>query len=183
MPVKGVWLVVYGFGERKTPEAFVKSCDRFITLEVLQPSPEPTPGTLNAQNVGVSEDDKKVASEAKNGQSTELGTQVAKKKTASVIRKGPALPANGAVSPSPLKPDKTQVALVKSAYLATAGEDGWANLASFGVQILRLSPSFDPRTFGCSKLGDFVESTDLFEIKKIPSPKSPLSFSWHIKWK
>ena len=100
-----------------------------------------------------------------------------------MIRKGPALPANGAVSPSPLKPDKTQVALVKSAYLATAGEDGWANLASFGVQILRLSPSFDPRTFGCSKLGDFVESTDLFEIKKIPSPKSPLSFSWHIKWK
>jgi uncharacterized LabA/DUF88 family protein len=29
-------LVVYGFGERKTPEAFVSACDKFIFTEVLQ---------------------------------------------------------------------------------------------------------------------------------------------------
>ncbi|MEX2574345.1 MAG: NYN domain-containing protein [Balneolaceae bacterium] len=29
-------LVVYGFGEKKTPEAFVSACDKFIYTEVLQ---------------------------------------------------------------------------------------------------------------------------------------------------
>lgn len=31
-------LVVYGFGERKTPEAFVASCDKFIHIEILKRS-------------------------------------------------------------------------------------------------------------------------------------------------
>lgn len=33
-------LVVYGFGERKTPEPFVKACDKFIYTEVLRPGPD-----------------------------------------------------------------------------------------------------------------------------------------------
>ncbi|HUP91408.1 MAG TPA: NYN domain-containing protein [Solimonas sp.] len=34
-------LTVYGFGERKTPEAFVAACDRFIYTDVLHREPEP----------------------------------------------------------------------------------------------------------------------------------------------
>ena len=30
-------LVVYGFGEQKTPEPFVQACDKFIYTEVLRP--------------------------------------------------------------------------------------------------------------------------------------------------
>jgi hypothetical protein len=30
-------LVVYGFGEKKTPRAFVAACDKFIYTEVLRP--------------------------------------------------------------------------------------------------------------------------------------------------
>ncbi len=30
-------LIVYGFGERKTPDAFVQACDKFIYTEVLRP--------------------------------------------------------------------------------------------------------------------------------------------------
>lgn len=30
-------LIVYGFGERKTPEPFVKACDKFIFSEILKP--------------------------------------------------------------------------------------------------------------------------------------------------
>ncbi|QQA78282.1 NYN domain-containing protein [Pectobacterium parmentieri] len=30
-------LVVYGFGEKKTPDAFISSCDQFIYTEVLKP--------------------------------------------------------------------------------------------------------------------------------------------------
>jgi uncharacterized LabA/DUF88 family protein len=33
-------LVVYGFGERKTPEPFVAACDKFIYTEILRNEPE-----------------------------------------------------------------------------------------------------------------------------------------------
>src|SRR5688572_17227884 len=39
-------LTVYGFGERKTPDAFVQACDKFIYVEVLRsevPAPPPPP--------------------------------------------------------------------------------------------------------------------------------------------
>ena len=32
-------LIVYGFGEKKTPEPFVQACDKFIYTEVLRPEP------------------------------------------------------------------------------------------------------------------------------------------------
>ncbi|OJX02492.1 MAG: hypothetical protein BGO72_02010 [Burkholderiales bacterium 70-64] len=34
-------LVVYGFGERKTPDPFVAACDKFIYTEVLRAAPPP----------------------------------------------------------------------------------------------------------------------------------------------
>jgi uncharacterized LabA/DUF88 family protein len=174
-------LVVYGFGERKTPEAFVKSCDRFVTLELLEPSPVPPPGTPDAQGIAEVQTGKRGAAQTEHGNGT--GTEAARKQAAGPSKEVPVTAANGAGPAARLKLDKAQLALVKAAYLATAGEDGWANLGNFGDQIQKLSPSFDPRTFGCGKLGGFVESTDLFEIKKIPSPKNPLSFVWHIKLK
>ena len=33
-------LVVYGFGERKTPEPFVAACDKFIYTEILRNEPD-----------------------------------------------------------------------------------------------------------------------------------------------
>jgi len=33
-------LTVYGFGERKTPEAFVSACDKFVFTEILRPCSE-----------------------------------------------------------------------------------------------------------------------------------------------
>lgn len=33
-------LTVYGFGEKKTPEAFVSACDKFVFTEVLRPQSE-----------------------------------------------------------------------------------------------------------------------------------------------
>ena len=42
-------VTVYGFGERKTPEAFVSACDRFVYMDVLRSDDsdapdQPTPG-------------------------------------------------------------------------------------------------------------------------------------------
>jgi hypothetical protein len=36
-------LTVFGFGEKKTPEAFRNACHKFVFTEVLRPVPSPTP--------------------------------------------------------------------------------------------------------------------------------------------
>jgi len=38
--IREAGLVVYGFGERKTPEPFVAACDKFIYTEILRAKPE-----------------------------------------------------------------------------------------------------------------------------------------------
>ena len=35
--IREAGLTVYGFGEKKTPEAFVSACDKFVFIEVLRP--------------------------------------------------------------------------------------------------------------------------------------------------
>lgn len=40
-------LVVYGFGEKKTPKPFVAACDKFIYTEVIQVASDPASGTEN----------------------------------------------------------------------------------------------------------------------------------------
>jgi len=40
--IREAGLSVYGFGEKKTPEPFVKACDKFIYTEILR---KPSPGT------------------------------------------------------------------------------------------------------------------------------------------
>ena len=105
-------LVVYGFGERKTPEPFVAACDKFIYTDILKPqkqeSGKPTPKT-------------------------------------------PAL-----------KPQ-----LVK-AVEAAAQDDGWARLGRVGSILNENNRAFDPRNYGCKKLGDLVEKQKFLNIKKIP---------------
>lgn len=38
--IREAGLVVYGFGERKTPEPFVAACDKFVYTEILRTKPE-----------------------------------------------------------------------------------------------------------------------------------------------
>ena len=41
--------VVYGFGERKTPEPFVAACDKFIYTEILRADPAPQKDAIKAE--------------------------------------------------------------------------------------------------------------------------------------
>jgi hypothetical protein len=47
--IREAGLVVYGFGERKTPKPFVAACDKFIFTEILR---RPTPGSSAVVEVG-----------------------------------------------------------------------------------------------------------------------------------
>lgn len=99
--IREAGLAVYGFGEKKTPEAFIAACDKFIFTEILSEEAEP------AREEGVAE-----------------------------------LPK--------LKP------MVLKALEATAREDGWATLSALGSQLTRNHPSFDPRNYKESKLGELM---------------------------
>lgn len=50
------------------------------------------------------------------------------------------------------------LALVSQAVEMSANEEGWANLAAVGSNLLKLSPAFDSRTYGHKQLSSLIKS-------------------------
>ncbi|HEV3167931.1 MAG TPA: NYN domain-containing protein [Isosphaeraceae bacterium] len=151
--IREAGLVVYGFGEKKTPEPFVKACDKFIFTEILavhEPKPLPTPVP---------------SSPAK---TEEPAAEAAAPQPVAAVN---------------VAHDQPLHTLLTEAYNSVADEDGWANLAVVGNQLTKLSPSFDPRNYGVKKLADLIAKTGLFEIKKVASKKNKQVHSIQIKLK
>jgi uncharacterized LabA/DUF88 family protein len=111
--IREAGLLVYGFGEKKTPQPFVAACDKFIYIEILKPQEVAT-----AQEVQ-------------------------------------AIP--------PLEP------MLRAAIDASARDDGWSPLSSVGSMILKNNPSFDPRNYGCPKLGELVRRQTYLEVREVPA--------------
>jgi uncharacterized LabA/DUF88 family protein len=57
--------------------------------------------------------------------------------------------------------------MVLKALEATAREDGWANLSALGSQLTRNHPSFDPRNYSESKLGELMRKQSYLEVKEV----------------
>jgi len=125
--IREAGLVVYGFGERKTPQAFVAACDKFTYTEILKPQ------------------------EA----SIQIGQQ----------------------APEPFEP------MIRAAIEATARENNWASLSAVGSLITKNSPSFDPRNYGCQKLGELVRKQPFIEVKEVPSGDNSGSVNLHVRLK
>ena len=53
--IREAGLVVYGFGERKTPAPFVAACDKFIYTEILRAEPVPEKDASKAEPVAVAD--------------------------------------------------------------------------------------------------------------------------------
>jgi len=53
--IREAGLVVYGFGERKTPEPFVAACDKFIYTEILRQESEPENNAPKTEPVAVAD--------------------------------------------------------------------------------------------------------------------------------
>lgn len=56
--------------------------------------------------------------------------------------------------------------LIRTAVAATAKDNGWASLSQVGSMILKNSPSFDPRNYGCQKLGELVRKQAYLDVKE-----------------
>jgi hypothetical protein len=123
-------LVVYGFGEKKTPEAFVSACDKFVYTEVLRPPatevvPEPEEATGTSKRKDVSEP---------------------------VVSPAP-------VPAATVKPETKHVPLdlIRQAIEEESDESGWAQLGAVGSYIQRIRAEFDVRLYGHKKLSDLLK--------------------------
>jgi len=143
---------VYGFGERKTPEAFRSACNQFIYVENL--ISDNVDGPLPV--IEISEAASGPASNRKAGQSTEA-------KSKDVAKKTPPTADEPAVKKEPAS---RAVPIILKAMVGLEDEEGWAALGGVGSRINNIAPDFDPRSYGHSKLSTLVEKSGGFDIER-----------------
>ena len=129
-------LTVYGFGERKTPDAFVQACDKFVYTEVLR------------ADVATS-DAKPPARNAKKRKAGDSGATKSHGPAEPVATAEPAAQKTKAL-PMPL-------ALLRRAIEDASDEQGWAHLGTVGSYLTKIRPDFDPRLYGQRKLSDLFK--------------------------
>ena len=135
-------LSVYGFGKKKTPEAFKKACDKFIYVENLI-----------------------VDSDLKNIEEEYLSEPTDKKLTETLKTvEQKALTQSKEYSP-PETVDRATLNLIYKAVKDNADENGWANLRMVGQYISAVKPDFDSRNYGRAKLSGLIKTLNLFETK------------------
>jgi uncharacterized LabA/DUF88 family protein len=139
---------VYGFGEQKTPLAFVNACSKFTYLEALgNDEAEPEPAAAAVVSAGSA-----TAGHAEVEASVD---------TPSAAPASPITPRPG----NELRSDTRLLNLLRGAIDAAADDQGWAKLSAVGNQIANRA-SFDSRNYGYRKLSDLLAAVGLFELKK-----------------
>jgi uncharacterized LabA/DUF88 family protein len=153
-------LVVYGFGERKTPKPFVTACDKFIYVENLSSLTEAAPLDEAVGAVGAL---RRVDMDA-------ISTDIAEPTPALSSSIGGGGSGSGSGSTQHLLS-----AMLREAVNARSDDDGWAALASIGHVLTQRHSDFDPRTYGFDKLSDLIASNPLFEMtRRLPGEGKPL---------
>ena len=122
-------IFVMGVGEKKTPEAFVKSCEIFTYVENLVPKPE------------VSETPSKpTKTTAKKSTSKEKEKEKEKEKPSLSLK------------------------LINKAYDMSINESNEAYISTLGINLRKMDPSFDVRTYGCKTLTQFFSKLPGFDV-------------------
>jgi len=134
-------MMVYGFGEKKTPDAFVQACDKFIYTEVLR-AETATPRAATKVPRSATAKPGKSAAEGVDPDTATAGPVTADKRTAIAAR-------GAAGNAFPFE-------LVRSAIDDASDDSGWAHLSSIGSYLTKVRPDFDPRLYGQKKLSDLL---------------------------
>jgi uncharacterized LabA/DUF88 family protein len=126
-------LFVMGIGEKKTPEAFVKSCEIFTFTENLAIEDE----LLETQKPKTT----KMTIETKNA------------------KKVKEIASYATLSPQDLD-------TIQKAFDISADEEDKAHISKLGINIRKVDPSFDPRTYGFKNLTTLFSQLNDFEVVK-----------------
>ncbi|MBK9404335.1 MAG: NYN domain-containing protein [Ignavibacteria bacterium] len=149
---------VMGIGRANTPEAFQKACEIFIFTENL--NPEETAKEITKEKpkrktkAKVIKNKSTVADKKTEPDETEIIPEAKpeESKTVPVIK--------NKITKTPL--DKS---LINKAFEMAEQDDDLAYLSGIGIQLRRLDPSFDPRTYGFYSLtGLFKSLPDDYEF-------------------
>jgi len=142
-------LTVYGFGERKTPDAFVQACDKFIYTEVLRAQ---TPAVVPAKPVKSTPAPAAAQPKAKTKKSTPIAA---------------AEPTAVPVAEPAGKSEALPLDLIRQAIEEASDDQGWAFLGTMGSYLNKIRPNFDPRLYGHKKLSDLLKQHPRhFEIQE-----------------
>ncbi len=127
-------LFVMGIGEKKTPTAFVKSCEVFTFTE-----------NLNNEDSEENEDDKNTTN-----------SENIKKKT---TKKTKPITQN-------IRLNKEDWKTVIKAFDISINEEDKTHISTLGLNIRKIDPSFDPRSYGFKSLTKLFANIEKFEIIK-----------------
>lgn len=117
-------LFVMGIGEKKTPSAFVQSCEIFTFCENI-----------------VSEIETNIESEKqKNSQPKKVKT--------------------------PSKVNNADLSIIDKAFDISTNEEDQAFIATIGLNLRKIDPSFDPRTYGFKNLTSLFKSIKKYLVEK-----------------
>jgi len=135
-------LTVYGYGESKTPGAFINSCSQFIYVEKLS----------------IKKDSLKEIEDDNTNQITEENND-----DISILEDEYSSLAGYKGNNYNVKKDKKLQNFLCNAIYQTSKDDDWSDLKDVGLYIKQNS-SFAPINYGFNKLGDLIKELDIFEI-------------------
>lgn len=133
---------VFGFGQKKTPMPFVKSCSQFIFTEDL----------ISAAREEEAPDPPSSKKSARDGTSGGVSTQT---KATRQTRK----------TKKELRGDTALVVMLRRACENTADDDGWSPMSRVADYIKNLK-SHASLNYGFGRWSDLIETSELFEIER-----------------
>jgi len=192
--IREAGLTVYGFGERKTPQPFVRACDRFIFVEVLGqtegdddaavPDASARPAAAPSRAAGDRGDrgDRggRPGPNGRNPQPAAAASPAAAPRPATQAADKAGDTGSGSASSGSERPaavprgapidDPALLNPLRAAVADACDEDGWAGLGAVGSLLGKRMPEFDPRNYGRKKLSDLFASIAIFEVDERGEP-------------
>jgi len=167
--------VVIGMGEKKTPESFRVSCERFIFLDVISGSSDSEEEEASSRSKGKDSSRKKNSSgssSARNssGKTGPAAGNSAKKRSVAAQETAPAyagssyddfLPGDSAAEEESAEPGFTAKSEIESAIVKmitdNAADGKETGLGEVGSRLVKIFPDFDIRNYHYSKLSEFLK--------------------------
>lgn len=143
-------MLVIGMGEQKTPVSLVSACETFKFLDLL----------YKAENESAGKSAEKAPANSGNG------------KQASQKKESADEGVNGEKAGDNILTKEALGQKIRTIIEMKSDEDGWINLSEIGIQLSKRIPGFDPRNYGCAKLGKLLKSFDFLETDTAVNPKN-----------
>lgn len=148
-------MTVVGMGESKTPNSFIKACNKFKYLDILAAADEEEP-----------EEDRPEPAKKTQAQ----GKKTAPRRAAKPKGKEEPPKADNRQESGPAQEPQTSLRTIRRAVKTivreNSDEDNWIFIGKVGNILLKRYPDFDVRNYGFTKLTPFLDSLDMFEIRE-----------------